>query len=162
MVLAARPGGGPLLVWSAAYGVSGALIAADGQSAGTPFDIVGSPTANAGMFDGAWVGDAFNVAVSTYVPPDYSPALRIARIDVNGTLTSRDVLMGDEFEDAPRIARGATDTRVTYVCPHRPVVGYDVDIKWRRFGSAGERLADAVLAEADRQLRAVTGRRVRR
>ena len=123
MVLAARPGGGPLLVWSAAYGVSGSFIAADGQSAGTPFEIVGSPAANGGMFDGAWVGDAFNVAVSTFVPPDYSPALRIARIDVNGALTSRDVLMGDEFEDVPRIARGATDTRVTYAAridPRRP------------------------------------------
>ena len=31
-------------------------------------------------------------------------------------VTSRDLLM-DEFEDMPRIARGATDTRVTYVAP---------------------------------------------
>jgi hypothetical protein len=144
MVLAARPGGGPLLVWSPGYGVSGSFIAADGQSAGTPFEIVGYPTADGGMFDGAWVGDAFNVAVSAFVPPDYRPALRIVRIDVNGALTSRDVLMGDEFEDAPRIARGATDTRVTYVARLYPL-SYDVDIKWRRFGSAGERLADAVL-----------------
>ena len=69
MMLAARPGGGPLLVWAMAYGLSGALIAADGQSAGTPFDIV-APPAYAGVFDGAWVGDAFNVAW----PPTSRPA----------------------------------------------------------------------------------------
>jgi len=144
MLLAARPGGGALLVWTAGYGVSAALIAADGQSAGTPFDIVAPPTGNAGAYDAAWVGDAFNVAVAAFVPPDYNRALRVVRVDVNGTLTTRDRLM-DEFEDMPRIARGAPDTRVTYVAQEE--FG-GTDVQWRRFGSAGEPLAAALLAEA--------------
>ena len=145
VVLAGRPGGGPLLVWPGWDGVSGAFVAADGQSAGTPFEIVGRSTPSGGAVDGAWVGDAFNVAVVAFVPPDYSPVLRMARIDVNGALTSRDLLM-DEFEEAPRITRGAADTRATYVA--RIGQSFDLDIKWRRFGSAGEPLADAVLVKA--------------
>ena len=82
--------------------------------------------------------------MAAYVPPGYGPALRIVRIDVNGTLTSRDLLMG-EFEDMPRIARGATDPRVTYVSSDPS--GGNTDIMWRRFGLAGELLADALLAE---------------
>lgn len=144
MVLAARPGGGPLLVWRAAYGLSAALIAADGQSAGTPFDVVPPATADAGAFDAAWVGDAFNVVVATFVPPDYNSALRLARIDANGTVTSRDLLVGG-FEDVPRIARGATDTRITYAAPYQV---YARDIMWRRVGSAGELLADALVAQS--------------
>jgi len=143
MVLAAQPGAGPLLVWSEEYIVRGALIAADGQLAGTPFDIAGPPEgSNAGMFDAAWVGDAFNVAVAVFAP-DYNRGLRIARIDPNGTLTSRDLLIG-EFEEAPRIARGATDTRVTYVARSDRPPG-NIENKWRRLGSAGELLAEAVL-----------------
>jgi len=143
MVLAARPGGGPLLVWPTAYGLRGALIAADGQSAAPPFDIIDLTTGYAGMFDGAWVGDAFNVVMATFVPPDYTSALRLVRIDVDGTLTSRDLLAGG-FEDMPRIARGATDTRVTYIALDQ--FG-GRDIMWRRVGSAGELLADALLAD---------------
>lgn len=145
-VLAARPGAGPLLVWAAGYNLSGALIAADGQLAGTPFDIAGPPAdPNAGMFDAAWVGDAFNVAVTVFVGSYDDSALRIARIDVNGTLTSRDLLM-DEFEEAPRLARGATDTRVTYVARGAPSSS-GAENKWRRLGSAGELLAEAVLVK---------------
>jgi hypothetical protein len=123
--------------------VSAALIAADGQSAGTPFEILGPLTGNAGMFDGTWVGDAFNVAVSAFVAPTYFHALRIVRIDVNGTLTTRDLLM-DEFEEAPRLARGAADTRITYIARG----SFDLDVEWRRFGPAGEPLAEALLAQS--------------
>jgi hypothetical protein len=117
MVLAARPGGGPLLVWLSGYGMRGALIAADGQSAGTPFDLVEPEIGSGGLFDAAWVGDAFNVSLSIFLPPDfYDSALRIARVDVNGNVNGGFDLLMDGFEECPA-SRAARRRRASPTSP---------------------------------------------
>ena len=92
---------------------------------------------NGGMFDAAWVGDAFNVAVAVFVPPDYRPraAHRAHR--------------RERHADQPRPAdgrirghapdRARRDGHARHLCrPRRHPAASD--IKWRRFGSAGELL----------------------
>ena len=89
-VLAARPGGGPLLLWLSAKGVSMSLIAADGLSASDTQILVGAAASGPGV--AAWVGDEFAIAVPIADGiSEAGNALRLLRVQPDSTVR----LVGD-------------------------------------------------------------------
>jgi len=144
-VLAARPGGGPLMAWQTRDGVKVALIAADGRSASAPQTI----TDLAAFSDApaaAWIGDAFYVVAA--IPASATGntrALRIVRITPDGVAT----LVGDRFageaHGSPGIAVGAADLRVGFVgLPPGGVDPDDRSVFWQQLGPSGEALFPVV------------------
>jgi hypothetical protein len=134
--LAARPNGGPLLLWETNNGVNAAVVSDDGRSAGTPVEIAGQGVAVFGA-SAAWVGDAFTVAAGI-ASPQTGEALRLAIVRPDGTSTLvKDVPMAS-LSNTPRVVAGAADLRVVY--PGVPAAGaatYPLGEVWQRFDSAG-------------------------
>jgi hypothetical protein len=80
LVLAPRPGGGALLMWTAYYDTVAVLIGADG-SAGKLQSLMDSTAMSVGAPTGAWTGDAYTVAMPVALDvAGYSIALRLLRI----------------------------------------------------------------------------------
>jgi hypothetical protein len=116
-VLAARPGGGPLLLWQSEAGTYMSLVADDGLSVSPPQLVVGDKAQHWDSPAAAWVGDEFAVAA----PLDLDGfglvrALRLLRIGPDGSVgVVSDHLMG-EFDANIRMANGpdARDVRIVY------------------------------------------------
>jgi hypothetical protein len=143
-VLAARPAGGPLLVWGTQEGMRAAVIAADGRSTTAPVDL---PTMDVAGLSGAsatFVGDAFYVAY-TIDRLDYQPAQRLVRIGLDGTVERTvDVLVGESLW-GPSLAPGASDLRVAWRGSAPGVVGDDTATWWQRLGPAGDPISPRVV-----------------
>ena len=148
-ILAARPDGGPLLVWSRAGELRAAVVAADGQSMTAPVvlatgapQVLGSPSAIYGR-------DAFNVAFSIDGGANRRQ-LRLARVETDGTLTgSYDALRGTDVWNAtlgPSQAFGSSDLTVVYQRYADPcVTDQGFAVYAQRIGSTGVPLGEAVL-----------------
>jgi hypothetical protein len=143
--LAARPGGGPLLVWKGVNGLRAAVVASDGRSTTAPRDLpVVDPTTPPTLFTAAYVGDAFYVATPTDSLTNASQ-LRLQRVETDGTpTTSVDALPGVEAW-SPSLVTGAADLRVVYFSqPTGPSPdGYGV--VWQKLGLAGDATSPAIL-----------------
>ena len=106
------------------YGAAAALIAADGLSASKPQDcspipqtfLIGAPT-------GAWIGDAYYIALPTEIMSSgYPIVVRLLRVAADGTMSKVADILKDEFSGAPGFAAGAADMRLIYggVPPGQP------------------------------------------
>jgi hypothetical protein len=131
-VLAARPDGGPLLVWVTPEGLRTSVISADGRSVTPPATIAplaSSPTA-------AVAGDAFYVA---FVAPagSNSAQLRVVRIGFDGEIGAIiDVLPGQQI-GAANLVSGGDHLRVMHSTPGGETM-------WQRISFAGEALDPSV------------------
>lgn len=145
--LAARPGGGALLLWGTYYANDpvAALLAADGLSASKPRLLDDPDTYTIGAPGGAWIGDAYYIALPVELAVNGYPVLvRLLRVTTDGTFTKVADLLKNEFSQSPSFAAGAADIRLIYdgVPPGSP--SYDVAVLSRRIGPAGELLSSAL------------------
>jgi hypothetical protein len=148
-ILAARPDGGPLLVWSQAGEVRAAVVAVDGRSTTVPIvlstasaRVVGSPSAIFGR-------DTFSVAFSVETAPNPGQ-LRLAQIATDGSLSGiGDALLGTEVSNAtlgPSQARGSSDLTVVYQRLADPcVTDQGLALYAQRIGFTGVPLGSPVL-----------------
>jgi hypothetical protein len=106
-ITAARPGGGPLVVWTKAGVVSAAVISADGRSATPPITLPIDTTRISGIMSAAFVVDSFFVATAVVDDPTnaVSSHLRLVRIAADGSsATAFDALPGANIADPYIIA----------------------------------------------------------
>ena len=147
LVLASRPGGGPLLLWRSGWDTNlhASLVADDGLSAGAPQTIAAPPAFLSDTVSAAWIGDAFYIAATIESPPDYRGVLHLVRFPPGGTPTGGDVPISEDVYSPPAIAAGAPDLRVVY--DSAPLSGVDnayYTVLWRRLGPSGEPLSAPV------------------
>jgi hypothetical protein len=138
LVLAARPGGGPLLLWQTPQGLSASVIADDGRSAGAPLTIAmaGSEAAVFGA-SAAWVGAAFQVAAGLGLFDVGSEAIRLVTVQPDGTSQLTADVLVTSIDGTPRIAAGAGDLRLVYPgVPAGPPIGFG--LIWQRFDPSGK------------------------
>jgi hypothetical protein len=113
LVLAAQPGGGPLLVWNTTDGLRGAMIAADGASASAPRDLmpvtVESPKTSVVFIKGAFY--VLEVLGHASTPDATSHLIRVATDGTPGAAV--DVMPGVSAPDASAYAAG-NELRVIY------------------------------------------------
>jgi hypothetical protein len=146
--LAARPGGGPLLLWKNPNGLKVAVIADDGLSAGAPQTILTDMRMNLSQPAGAaWVGDAFYVVQSVTPPGPRDPAvLRLLRVATDGTWSLLAELLSGYVGDTQRLAAGAPDLRLVYAGVPSWGTGYpNLGVIWQPIGPAGELLSAATV-----------------
>jgi len=146
-VLAARPGGGPLMLWLTPNGLKSAVIAADGRAARAPKTLIdGDTVLTWESFSAAWVGDAwYVVAPITQAGPNNALLLRLMRVEIDGSATVVADLPTGDYQDWVLMATGGTDLRLTYVgVPPDAANRYEVASLWRRVGPAGALSSPAV------------------
>ena len=145
VVLAARPGAGPLLLWRSDTAIRAALVAADGRSTGTPFDLPVDRLFTGSTVSAAFIGDAFYV---TYELSDFNIAppidmIRVVRVDTSGTV--RKVMDMVEIAIGPSLATDATDLRLTWNGPLPGGSEEDRALLWRRFSLTGQSLSPLIV-----------------
>jgi hypothetical protein len=116
-VLAARPDGGPLLLWQDEAGLSMSVIAADGLSASAARFLREGLREWADGPAAAWIGNEFVVALPVDVDPATNVrALRLMRIAPDGTAALVGDFLTGEFLGEPTMAGGADarDVRILY------------------------------------------------
>jgi hypothetical protein len=146
MRLAARPGGGPLLLWRSGSDVVGSLIADDGMSAGAPQTIIGPAAFLSDLVGAAWVGDAFYVAATLLRDDgDARHWLRLMRLQPGGAPTGGNVLVNDPMYGPPALTSDAGDLRVLYASVPPGGADDDVAVLWRRLGPSGQPLSEPVV-----------------
>ena len=147
LMLAARPGAGPLLLW-ADDELRVAMVAADGRSATAPTILTTDDIAGP-LYGVAWVGDAFYVAM-TLTRGNNPAQLHFKRVDATGKLVAAfDALPGVSVYNVSLVT-GAQDLRVVYwgaaVGGQRPA-----SLQFQRLDATGNPVGDAVAvgAQAD-------------
>jgi hypothetical protein len=135
-LIAARPGGGPMLVWGTSTGMRAALISADGRSAGAPFRLTTDD--GLGSFpSAAYVGDAFYVARG--IERGDTTALHLTRVENDGRVSADfDALPGRATYE-PVLVQEATELRVVYGAPLPPTPEGDpvFALTWQRVSPTG-------------------------
>jgi hypothetical protein len=146
-MLAARPGGGPLLIWRTADAVRAAVIADDGRSATTPVSIPIDP--DDFITDAAYAGGAFFVTSLELADSQYdAPSeLFIARVETDGRATSVVEALPGEVSDFAALVAGAADLRIVYT-GFAPPYG-EHRTYWRRLDGTGAAASPAVELERD-------------
>jgi hypothetical protein len=146
-MMAARPGGGPLLVWQTGDAVRAAVIADDGRSATTPVSIALDP--DDFITDAAYAGGAFFVTSLEASDSQYDAPyeLSIARIETDGRATSVVAALPGEVSDYAALVAGAADLRIVYT-GFAPPYG-EHRTYWRRLDGAGAAASPAVELERD-------------
>jgi hypothetical protein len=141
-VLAARPDGGPLMLWQTDDGVTMSMIGADGLSASPPQTIVGAPLAiGSEAIGAAWVGGEFAVVVPIEATGgNGARALRVLRVLPDGTPRFVGDFWTGEVSGSVRVVTGASEVRVVY---GGLTFGYPNVVWWRRAmdGSAPPRVS---------------------
>ena len=123
------------------------LIAADGLSAGKPQTLVDSirRTFLVGAPTGAWIGDAYYVALPTEIQSSGFPiVVRLMRVAADGTMSKVADILKDEFSVAPGFAAGAADIRLIYDGVPPGQSSYNLAVMLRRIGSMGQLLSGPV------------------
>jgi hypothetical protein len=148
-ILAARPDGGPLVVWSRAGAVRAAVVAADGRSTTTSVVLSTAAAPALGSPSAIFAFDAFNVAYSADAGANRRQ-LWLARVEPDGTMTGMfDALRGTDVRSAtlgPSQAFGSSDMTVVYQRYADPcVTDQGLAIYAQRISHVGIPLADAVL-----------------
>ena len=147
MMLAARPGGGPLLVWAMAYGLSGALIAQMGSRPARPSTSLPSlrPTPACSTAHGLWL---------TRSTSSWPPTTRRASALAAAPRAHRRERHADQPRPAgwanSRTCPGSRAARRTRASPTSPPTS-PAETRasmWGRFGLAGELLAEALVARS--------------
>ncbi|HEY7370630.1 MAG TPA: hypothetical protein VIF57_00520 [Polyangia bacterium] len=144
LVLAARPSGGPLLLWQTAQGLSASVIADNGRSASAPVSIAASSEGGIFGASAAWIAGAFQVAAGVGLFDVGGEAIRLVTVQSDGTAQPVADVLTTSVDGAPRIATGAADLRVVYPgVPAGPPVGFGQF--WQRFDVSGKLVQPPVL-----------------
>jgi hypothetical protein len=142
--LAARPGGGPLLLWQSPEGVNAALISDDGLSAGAPQVVVPSETLFFGA-DAAWTGGAFQVATALETN-SAAVLLRLSTVQVDGSVTAASDIVVGAIDGPPRLAAGTGGLRVVFPgVPPNSITPDGLGIVWQPLGDVGQPLLPPVV-----------------
>jgi hypothetical protein len=141
-MLAARPDGGPLMLWRQEEGLVMSVIAADGLSASPPRTIVSVNELGWAPPSTAWVGGDFAVAVPIQIDAVPYPVqgLRLLRIAPDGTPSSAGDFLAGELEGSVAVAGGpdARDVRIVYTgVPTGGDFNTDYGMNWWRYDSTG-------------------------
>ena len=146
-MMAARSGGGPLLVWQTGNAVRASVISDDGRSATTPVSIPIDP--DDFITDAAYVGGAFYVTslAETDSQNDAPYKLSIARIETDGRATTVVEALPGQVSDFASLVAGAPDLRIVYT-GFAPPYG-EHRTYWRRLDASGAAASPAVELERD-------------
>ena len=108
-LLAARPGGGPLMVWGVGAGVyRAAVVSDDGRSTTAPVDIAVPADAYYQLMSATFAGDVFYVVIM------FDMGIRVARISAAGDLVAVDAALSDITVFYPFFVDGADPPRIIY------------------------------------------------
>ena len=137
-VLAARPNGGPLMLWQDDSVVM-SVIAADGLSASAPRTLVDATDFSGENPTAAWVGNEFAVAVPLPFDTTGTRALRLLRVAPDGTPNLVGDFLRGELNDFANIAGGpdARDVRVVYSGLFTGGDDAEFGMNWWRYDPAG-------------------------
>jgi hypothetical protein len=145
LLLASRPGGGPLLVWKTDTEVRTSVIAADGRSATSPTVL---PADYGVWLTGAsYVGGAFYIELTsqTGLGDAFEYRLFLLRIEPDGRATSRMEVLPGQLAGASSVVAGAPDLRVVYNSSRPTSADPDqVVTYWRRLDGNGNAVSPAV------------------
>jgi hypothetical protein len=147
LALAARPTGGALMTWGSYYNWAALLIGADGLPTGEPQMLVDSSSQDflVGAPAGAWIGDAYYVALPTEVQSSGFPiVVRMMRVAADGTLSKVADILKDEFSITPGFAAGAADIRLIYDGVPPGQSSYNLSVMLRRLGPMGQLLSGPI------------------
>ena len=133
--LAARPNGGPLVVWHVMDAVRVAVIADDGRSATAPLNLPRGDGYGS-RATAAFAAGAFHVMITSETPTN-PWQLEMSRIRADGTLASTFDALPGVIAPQARLVSGADDLRIVYGDGQRSV--------WSKVGPTGELLSSLVV-----------------
>jgi hypothetical protein len=142
--VAARPNGGPLVLWRTSDGLRTSVVAADGRSATAPMDLPVATTLG-DYASAAFVGDAFYVVVSTHTAAN-SAQLYLQRVETDGRPTTTVTALPGVEAWVPTLVSGAGEPRVIYGGPlSGDPSGADWGIKLQKLALTGEAASPPVV-----------------